>query len=110
MNAIAGTEVVREVANEAVEPVPPAVPGVFVVRLGEGWGRELHELANALAVWRDGDAVEVLLSALEFVEIEAEGVEASLVEGMRRLRGAVMAAGIEAAGVGRGGFIKCNRV
>jgi len=51
-------------------------------------------------VWgqEPGDAVGVLLSCLEFVEIEAEGVEEDLVEGMRRQRGAVMAAGIEALG------------
>ncbi len=76
------------------------MPGEFVVRLGAGWGGPLHDLANGLAVWgqEPKDAVEALLSCLEFVEVEAEGVEASLVEGMRWLRGAVMAAGIEAAG------------
>jgi len=52
-----------------------------------------------MAVWRYGDAVEVLLSALEFVDFEAECIEESLVEGMRRLRVAVLTAGIEAAGV-----------
>ncbi len=88
-------------------PVPKAVPGEFLVRLGAGWGGPLHDLANGLTVWRQEpeDAVRVLLSCLKFVEIEAEGVEESLVEGMRRLRGAVMAAGIEAAGVGRGVFV-----
>jgi hypothetical protein len=46
----------------------------------------------------------VLLSWLEFVRVEVEGVEEcrDLVEGMRLLRGAVMAAGIEATGVGQG--------
>jgi hypothetical protein len=105
VSAISRTESVREVVNEAVGPVPPAVPGEFVVRLGAGWGGPLHDLANGLAVWGHGDAVEVLLSCLEFVELEAEGVEEDLVEGMHRLRGAIMTAGIEAAGVGRGGFV-----
>ncbi len=99
----------REVANGAVEPIPAAVPGEFMVCLGEGWGREFHELANALAVWRDGPgaAVGVLLGCLEFVYVEVEGVEEAqdLLEGLGLLRGAVMAAGIEAAGVGRGGFV-----
>ncbi len=44
----------REVVSEVVAPVPPTVPGEFVVRLGEGWGYELHELADGMAVWRDG--------------------------------------------------------
>ncbi len=107
MNAIAGSEVVCEVANETVEPIPPAVPGEFVVRLGAGWGGPLHDLANGLAVWGHGDAVVVLLSALEFVRVEIEGVDEchDLLEGLELLRGAVMTAGIEAAGVGRGGFV-----
>ncbi len=106
MNAIAGTEVVREVVNEAVDSVPPAVPGEFVVKMGAGWGGPLHDLANALAVWGDGPvaAAWVLLGCLRFVEIEVEGVHEcrDLLEGLGLLRGAVMAAGIEAAG--RGGF------
>jgi len=108
VSAISGTTCASEISNETVErvPVPVTVPGEFLVHLGEGWGGSLHDLANGLAVWgqEPEDAVEVLLSCLKFVEIEAEGVEDSLVEGMRMLRGAVMTAGIEAAGVGRGGF------
>jgi hypothetical protein len=100
VSAISGTTCASEISNEIEErmPVPKAVPGEFLVHLGAGWGGPLHDLANGLAVWgqEPEDAVEVLLSCLEFVEVEAEGVEESLVEGMRRLRGAVMAAGIEA--------------
>jgi len=68
MSAISKVEVVREVANETVEPVPPTVPGEFVVRLGAGWGGELHELANGLAVWRDGPeaAARILLSSASY--------------------------------------------
>ncbi len=104
MSAISRAESVREVANEAVEPIPPTVPDEFVVRLGAGWGGPLHDLANGLAVWGDGPeaAAGVLLGCLEFIEIEATGVEEcrGLVEGLHRLRGAVMDAGIEAAGAG----------
>ena len=62
-------------------------------------GEGLYELADALAVW--AHAVEVLLSSFEFVRVEAEGVEEcrELLEGLELLRGAVMTAGIEAAGV-----------
>ncbi len=102
MSAISKVESVREVVNEAVAPVPPAVPGEFVVRLGAGWGGSLHDLANGLAVWgqEPEDAVGVLLSCFEFVEIEAGGVEEcrDLLEGLGLLRGAVMAADIEAMG------------
>jgi hypothetical protein len=105
MSAISRAVSVREVVNEAVGPVPPAVPGEFVVRLGAGWGGELHDLADGLAVWRDGPgaAARVLLSCLEFVWVEVEGVEKcrDLLEGLELLRGAVMTAGIEAAGVER---------
>ncbi len=72
-------------------PVPPAVPGEFVVRLGAG--RPLHDRADGLAEL--GAAAPMLLSWLEFVRAEVEGVEGcrDLVEGLRLLRGAVMAAG-----------------
>ncbi len=101
----------QEVENEAAEtvPVPPTVPGEFLVHLGEGWGRELHDLANGLAVWRDGPAAatRVLLSCLEYIRIEVEGVDEcrDLLRGLELIRGAIITAGIEAAGVGRGGFI-----
>jgi len=72
-------------------PVPPAVPGEFVVRLGVG--RLPHDHADGLAEL--GAAAPVLLSWLEFVRAEVEGVVGcrDLVEGLRVLRGAVMAAG-----------------
>ncbi len=40
MSAISGTSSMHEVANEAAGtvPVPPTVPGEFLVHLGEGWG------------------------------------------------------------------------
>ena len=70
-------------------------------------GGRLHELANGLAIWGHGDAAEVLLSCFEIVRVEAEGVEEDFVEGMRRLRGAVVTAVIEAAGVLALYWIEC---
>ena len=107
MSAISGTTSASEITNETEErvPVPKAVPGEFLVHLGEGWGGSLHGLADGLAVWQEGPeaAVNALLGCLEFIWIEAEGIEEcrDLLEGLRLLRGAVMTAGIEAAGVGR---------
>ena len=70
--------------------MPPKVPGEFVVRFGVG--RPLHDHADGLAEL--GAAAPVLLSCFEFVRAEVEGVAGcrDLVEGLRRLRGAVMAA------------------
>ncbi len=108
MSIGAETTSTQEIVNEAVGPVPTAVPGEFVVHLGAGWGGPLHDLADGLAVWKDGPeaAVGVLLSCLEFVRLEVEGIDEchDLIEGLGLLRGVVMTAGIEAAGVGRGGF------
>ena len=85
--------------------MPLAVPGEFVVRLGVDRDGSLHDLADGLAEF--GAAAAMLLSCLEFVELEVEGVEEcrDLVGGLRLLRGAVMTAGIEATGVGRGGSV-----
>jgi len=78
-------------------PVPPAVPGEFVVRLGEGCDGPLLKLVKEMDGHGlgAGAAATMLLSWLEFVRAEVEGVEEcrDLVEGLRRLRGAVMAAG-----------------
>ena len=110
MSAISGTSSMHEVANDAAEtvPVPPTVPGEFLVHLGEGWGWSLHSLVDGLAVWQEEPevAVNALLGCLEFVRIEIEGVVEcrDLLEGLELLRGAVMAAGIDAAGIGKGGF------
>ncbi len=111
MSALSGTMSEQEIVNDTAEtvPVPMPVPGEFLVYLGAGWGGPLHTLADGLAVWRDGPAaaVGVLLGCLEFIEVEATGVEEcrGRVEGLHRLRGAIMTAGIEAAGIGRGGFV-----
>jgi hypothetical protein len=78
------------------------------VRMGEGWGGTLHDLANGLKVWELGPAAAagVLLSWCEFVVYEVEGREEGrgTMRRMEMLRGAVMTAGIEAVGAGRGGW------
>jgi len=75
--------------NEAVEymivskdvgtPVPSRVPEAFIVDLLEDTGM------------MDRGEAELLMSWLEWVEVEAQGVD-DLVEGLHRLRGAVMKA------------------
>ncbi len=62
------------------EPVPVVVPGEFVVDLLEDTGM------------MDRAETELMLSILEWVEVEAQGFP-DLVEGLCRLRGAVMKAG-----------------
>jgi len=85
-------------------PVPPAVPGKLVVRLGEGCNGPLHELVKEMNGHSLGAeaAAAMLLSWVEFVRIEVEGVEEcrDQVGGLRLLSGAVMTA--RAAGCRRG--------
>ena len=80
----------------------PAVPGEFVVRLGEDWGGSLHDLADGLAEFELGAeaAVTTLLTWLEFVEVELKGF-GDLLEQLHLLRGALVTAGIEAVGTVR---------
>ena len=84
--------------------VPPSVPGEFVVCLGERCDGPLLELVkemdgHGLGV---GAAAAMLLSWIEFVELELESVEEcrDQVGGLRLLSGAVMTA--RAAGCRRG--------
>ncbi len=101
MSAISGTNSASEIANEAAEtvPVPPTVPGEFLVRLGAGWGGPLHDLADGLAVFELGAeaAVEMFLTWIQFVEIELKGFD-DLLDQLHLLRGALVTAGIEAVG------------
>ena len=60
-------------------PVPKDVPGEFVVDLLEDTGM------------MDGGEAEILMSIFAWVEVEAQGDD-DLVEGLSRLRGAVMKA------------------
>ncbi len=62
-------------------PVPASVPGEFVVYLGP------DRVADSL----DTGTAELLLTWLEWVEVEIQGFE-DLMEELHRLRGAVMAA------------------
>jgi hypothetical protein len=66
-----------------VESVPASVPGAFVVDLLEDTGM------------MDRGEAELLMSWIEWVEVEAQGVD-HLVEGLHRLRGAVMKAAVVA--------------
>ena len=83
-------------------PVPPTVPGEFLVMLGAGWGGSLHDLADGLAEFELGAeaAVAMFLTWIEFVEIELKGFD-DLLEQLRLLRGALVTAGIEAVGTVR---------
>jgi hypothetical protein len=80
-------------------PMPPAVPGEFMVKMGQGWGGTLHDLADGLAEFELGAeaAVAMMLTWCEFVEVELEGFD-DLLEQLRLLRGALVTAGIEAVG------------
>ena len=84
-------------------PLPPTVPGEFVVHLGEDWGGSLHDLADGLAEFELGAeaAVTTLLTWLEFVEVELKGFD-DLLEQLHLLRGALVTAGIEAARIVHG--------
>ena len=103
MNESIGTTYVSTCLENETAPVPPVIPGEFVVRLGEGWGGGLHDLANGLAEWELGAeaAVEMMLTWCEFVEIELKGFD-DLLEQLHLLRGALVTAGIEAARIVHG--------
>jgi len=62
------------------------------VRLGDGWGGPLHNLARELDRLGAEAAAAGLLTWIEFVEVEVQGLEGldDLIEGLRWLRGAVM--------------------
>ena len=80
-------------------PSPMTMPGEFTVRLGEGWGGGLHDLADGLARFELGAdaAVKMMLTWMIFVEVELRGFD-DLLEQLRLLRGALVTAGIEAVG------------
>ena len=93
MNEAIENVVVSVSTNDAV-PVPAVAPEDFDVRIGEGWGGSLHDLAGGLAEWRPGAgaAVELLLTWIEWVEVETRAFP-DVMERRRLLRGAVMVAG-----------------
>ena len=102
MNESIGTTNVSTYLENEIAPIPPIIPGEFVVRLGEGWGGGLHDLADGLAEYELGAeaAVEMMLTLLTFVEIELKGFD-DLLERLRLLRGVLVTAGIEAVGTVR---------
>ena len=86
MNGSVDSVIVSESVVDVGTPVPARVPGAFVVDLLEDTGRF------------DREEAEVLLSILEWVEVEARGAP-DLQEGLCRLRGEVIkAAGGEGYG------------
>jgi len=103
MNESIGTTNVSTYLENEIAPIPPIIPGEFVVRLGEGWGGSLHDLADGLAEFELGAeaAVEMFLTLLAFVEVELKGFD-DLLEQLHLLRGALVTAGIEAVGTIRG--------
>ena len=80
MNEAVEIVCVSEEVND-VTPVPARVPGAFVVDLLEETGRF------------DRGEAELLLSWFEWVEMEVRGFP-DLLEGLCRLRGAVMKAAV----------------
>ena len=99
MNESIGTTAVSMSMENEAGPVPTTVPGEFEVKLGEAWGGSLHDLAYGLAEFELGAeaAVEMLLTWLQFVEVELKGFD-DLLEQLHLLRGALVTAGIEAVG------------
>ena len=76
MNESIGTTVVGMCMESEEGPVPSAVPEEFLVRLGQGWGGSLHDLADGLEEWELGAeaAVEMMLTWCQFVEVELKGL------------------------------------
>ncbi len=81
------------------EGTPAAVPGDFTVRLGDvmpGWVMEGLE-AEFGAFGGVTEAISGFLSAIHWVEVEARGFD-DLLEGLARLKGALMAVATAAVG------------
>ena len=99
MNESIGTTVVSTRMENEAGPVPSAVPGEFLIRLGQGWGGSHHDLADGLAEFELGAeaAAELILTWMTFVEVELKGFD-DLLEQLHLLRGALVTAGIEAVG------------
>jgi hypothetical protein len=72
-------------------PVPAVAPEGFEVRLWEGFGGSIHELAEAMEIWGPSEAARVLLSCIGFVEEGIRGRRGTegLLERLGLLRGAV---------------------
>ncbi len=81
-------------------PVPECIPGDFTVRLGDVLPRWVMEGLEAEFGKYGGvtEAVSGFLSWMHWVEVEVQGMD-DLLEGLSRLKGALMAVG--ASGVGR---------
>ncbi len=90
---------VRMDDDRDVGPVPACVPGDFTVVLGDvmpGWVMEGLE-AEFGKYEGVTEAISGFLSAIHWVEFEVQGVD-DLLEGLSRLKGALMAAATSAVG------------
>ena len=79
--------------------MPAAVPGDFSVRLGDvmpGWVMEGLE-AEFGKYEGVAEAISGFLSAIHWGEVEVQGIP-DLLEGLARLKGALMAVGTSAVG------------
>ncbi len=94
MNEAMESVCVRMDDDRDVGPVPACVPGDFTVVIGDvmpGWVME--ELEEEFAKFGGaGAAASCFLSAIHWVEVEAQGVEDGLLDGLRALKGAMMGA------------------
>ena len=82
-----------------VGPVPGSVPGDFSVRIGDvmpGWVMEGLE-AEFGKYGGITEAISSFLSAMHWVEVEVQGFD-DLLEGLSRLKGALMAVGASEVG------------
>jgi hypothetical protein len=120
MNESVGTMNVGESVDEyewarsgrplASLPVPAVAPEGFEVRLWEGFGGSIHELADAMEVFGPSEAARVLLSCIGFVEEGLRGRRGTegLLGRLRLLRGAVVAGGTAVRLEGAGWMMECG--
>ena len=98
MNDAIENVILSEMMNDSA-PAPECVPGDFTVRLGDvmpawvmkGLEEEFAKFGGA------AEAVSGFLSAMHWVEEEVRGVD-DLLEGLGRLKGALMAVGATVEG------------
>ena len=99
MNEAIENVCVREDDESDVAPVPECVPGDFTVRMGDVMPAYVLEELDEEFVKFGGaaEAVSGFLSAMHWVEEEVRGFP-DLLEGLGRLKGALMAVGAAVEG------------
>ena len=98
MNEAIENVCVREDVNDFA-PVPVCVPGDFIVRIGDVMpAYVLEELEEEFSMFGGAaEAISGFLSAMHWVEAEVRGFP-DLLEGLARLKGALMAVGAAVEG------------